>query len=136
MWGVVMVFATITPCLECIEAYSQGAWLCTVSKQLTKPYSLVGADIQDSFFPEVLPKHMKLVHHDFTKPWPAEFEARFNLVHCRSSLAACGAHSMREVVRGFVKCTKHGGWIQLVDIDLREHDDYGGFGIGSASNYF
>jgi len=63
---------------------------------------------------------------DITKLWPRDWQASFDLVHQRLCLAGCGTHHpTQDVVADLVGLVKAGGWIELVELDVRGPKDSG-----------
>jgi hypothetical protein len=68
---------------------------------------------------------MTLLAHDFTKPWPNDWHASFDLVHQRLGLAGSGPMPMQDVVTNLAGLVKPGGWIELVELDIGSPKDAG-----------
>lgn len=81
-------------------------------------HSYTGTDIEGSYFPKDIPKNTNYHIQDITKPWPADWNAQFDLVHQRLALVVPGSDDKTlEVLRNYVNLLKPGrGWMQLVEV--------------------
>ncbi|KXX77990.1 Demethylmenaquinone methyltransferase [Madurella mycetomatis] len=122
-----LVFAPIdfsVPGLKVLDCgCASGYWLRDLCTALPngKQHCYVGIDIQTSFFsPRPDPDQepwLHLVNQSMQRPFPADWELSFDLVHMRFGLAAAVEWGPRKVVSHLVSLVKPGGWIQLVETD-------------------
>ncbi|KAI0003965.1 methyltransferase SirN-like protein [Xylariaceae sp. FL0662B] len=76
-------------------------FLRSIQPLLTEPYTLLGYDVMQGFFPPTASPHMTFAIHDIAEPWPAELQGTCDLI-----------------VRYLCQLVKPGGWIQLVEMDV------------------
>jgi hypothetical protein len=80
-------------------------------------HNYTGIDIEASYFPKDTPPNTSYQVQDITKPWPSDWNAKFDLVHQRLALVVPGSDEKTlEVLRGYTNLLKPGGWIQLVEV--------------------
>jgi hypothetical protein len=80
-------------------------------------HSYTGTDIEASYFPENAPRNTSYQVQNITKPWPADWNGKFDFVHQRLALVVPGNEEKTlEVLQGYVDLLKPGGWIQLVEV--------------------
>jgi hypothetical protein len=80
-------------------------------------HNYTGTDIEASYFPKDTPKNTSYQVQDITKPWPADWNTKFDLVHQRLALVVPGSEeNTLKVLRGYISLLKPGGWIQLVEV--------------------
>jgi SAM-dependent methyltransferase len=80
-------------------------------------HSYTGTDIEASYFPNETPKNTSYHVQDITKPWPIDWNAKFDLIHQRLALVVPGSDDKTlKVLRSYVNLLKPGGWIQLVEV--------------------
>ncbi|KAI0470480.1 methyltransferase SirN-like protein [Xylariaceae sp. FL0804] len=99
---------------------ANGLFLREIQPQLTAPYTLLGYDVMESFFPpaESRPEHTTFALHDIAEPWPSELQYTCDFVHQRFTLPGGAKKATpREMVGYLCRLVKPGGWIQLVEMD-------------------
>jgi SAM-dependent methyltransferase len=98
----------------------QGLWIRDLQSSISPndfQHNYTGTDIEASYFPKDNPKNTRYQVQDITKPWPADWTAKFDLVHQRLALVVPGnEESTLKVLRGYINLLKPGGWIQLVEV--------------------
>jgi hypothetical protein len=72
-----------------------------------------------------LPPNLTLQVQDIFNPWEASYLGSIDYVHQRLGLAAPGPASLESRVAKLVELVKPGGWIELVEADLRPHSSLG-----------
>ncbi|OAL00893.1 hypothetical protein IQ06DRAFT_293069 [Phaeosphaeriaceae sp. SRC1lsM3a] len=95
-----------------------GLWIRDLQASIgsNSEHSYTGTDIEKSYFPEDTPNTTYKVQ-DITKSWPADWNAKFDLVHQRLAIVVPGSEEKTlEVLRGYVDLIKPGGWIQFVEV--------------------
>ncbi|PVH82458.1 S-adenosyl-L-methionine-dependent methyltransferase [Cadophora sp. DSE1049] len=108
------------------SATADGLWLRDLQCNVATPHSLVGTDINPNFFPRTPTDNITFQVQDITKPWPAELNGQFDLVHSRNGLACCGSFPVSEAVENIVGLVKPRGWIQLVEMSFEGVTDSSG----------
>jgi hypothetical protein len=80
-------------------------------------HSWTGTDIEVSYFPKDTPENTSYQVQNITKPWPEEWNGKFDLVHQRLALMVPGSEENTvKVLRAYVNLLKPGGWVQLVEV--------------------
>ncbi|CAI6334300.1 unnamed protein product [Periconia digitata] len=110
------------PGLQILDsATADGIWLQSLQQcMIGAGYNdtvLIGTDITDIYFPRPPPEGISLYTQSMTKPWPVEWDSRFDLVHQRMALPAANKTTVHDTVRAFVNLVKPGGWLQMVEPD-------------------
>ncbi|KAI4858862.1 hypothetical protein F4820DRAFT_196154 [Hypoxylon rubiginosum] len=77
-------------------------------------HEFYGTDINPADFPTDPPAGTIYKAHDVNKPWPEDWNSRFDLVHQRFVLVA-GGPKQKEVLESLGELVKPGGWIQLIE---------------------
>ncbi|KAI0165388.1 hypothetical protein GGR52DRAFT_575479 [Hypoxylon sp. FL1284] len=77
-------------------------------------HQFYGTDINPADFPADPPASTVYQVHDVNKPWPEDWNGRFDLVHQRFVLVA-GGPRQKEAVESLGELVKPGGWIQLIE---------------------
>ncbi|KAF1344467.1 hypothetical protein BDV97DRAFT_54223 [Delphinella strobiligena] len=106
---------------------ANGLWLRDLAKiKNLQPssgphYTLIGADATAAFFPHDPPKNTIFINHAITNRWPEVLHGVFHVVHQRSVLAGLARTNAtpRLAVHYLVETLAPGGWMQLVEMDLR-----------------
>jgi hypothetical protein len=98
-----------------------GLWIRDLQSSIPSPvdskHVFIGTDIERSYFPTDPPKNTTYYVQDATKPWPEQWNEKFDLVHQRLSIAAAGDEkATKSAVQSLVQMVKPGGWIQVVDL--------------------
>jgi hypothetical protein len=84
---------------------------------LDSQHNFTGTDIEASYFPKDTPTNTSYQLQNITKPWPVDWNAKFDLVHQRLALMVPGnEENTVEALRAYVDLLKPGGWIQLVEV--------------------
>lgn len=98
---------------------ADGLFLRGIQPLLTEPFTLLGYDVMQSFFPSTVPPHTAFAIHDIAQPWRAELQGTCDLVHQRFTIPG-GTLKARpqEIVHNLCQLVKPGGWIQLVEMDV------------------
>lgn len=55
----------------------------------------------------------------FTDPWPSDWKGTFDFVHQRLGLAGAAQHPISEIVGNLSDLCRLGGWVELVELDVR-----------------
>lgn len=98
---------------------ADGLFLRAIQPLLAEPFTLLGYDLMQSFFPSTVPPHTTFAIHDIAGPWPAELQGTCDLVHQRFTIpGGTKKATPREIVRNLCQLVKPGGWIQLVEMDV------------------
>lgn len=98
---------------------ADGLFLRRIQPLLTEPYTLLGYDVMQSFFPPSAPAHTVFAIHDISEPWPAELHGTCDLVHQRFTIPGGAKKATpRDMVSYLSQLVKPGGWIQLVEMDV------------------
>ncbi|KAL1856862.1 hypothetical protein Daus18300_010625 [Diaporthe australafricana] len=98
---------------------ADGLFLRAIQPLLTEPFTLLGYDLMQSFFPPTVPPHTTFAIHDIAEPWPAELQGTCDLVHQRFTIpGGTKKAAPRDIVRNLCRLVKPGGWIQLVEMDV------------------
>jgi hypothetical protein len=102
-----------------------GTWIRDLALQYdTVPHEFVGIDIDASNWPKSPPEYQTYQVQDITKPWPAEWKERFDLVHQRLALAV-GGPIQKHIVFSVGELVKPGGWIQLIEATNETLESHG-----------
>lgn len=98
---------------------ADGLFLRAIQPLLTEPFTLLGYDLMQSFFPSTVPPYTSFAVHDIAEPWPAELHGTCDLVHQRFTIpGGTKKAAPRDIVRNLCRLVKPGGWIQLVEMDV------------------
>jgi hypothetical protein len=129
MGGLLLVPVDLSkPGLRILDsATADGTWLRDLQSSIPTSVdrTYIGTDIEPELFPSQLPAGMTLPAQDVTKPWPADWQNSFDLVHQRLGLAGSGPTPIPDVVTNLIRLVKPGGWIELVELDIDEPQDAG-----------
>ncbi|KAL8753158.1 MAG: hypothetical protein Q9199_005243 [Rusavskia elegans] len=87
-----------------------------VHSSLSAQHHYFGSDIEAEVFP-AQPDGIKHFQQSLQEPWPAELRSTFDLINVRGSLAGSSPKRPVEVIRKLASLPKHGGWIQLMEMD-------------------
>ncbi|KAI9694168.1 MAG: hypothetical protein M1822_003439 [Bathelium mastoideum] len=81
--------------------------------------SFVGFDIAPQQFPnkEEIQEPIKLELHDFTKPFPKEYQEKFDVVNVRFLSYVLQLAQLENVVKNIVQLLRPGGYLQWQDCD-------------------
>lgn len=66
----------------------------------------------------VLPGNVEMHVQDMRNPFPAEYHAKFDVVHVRLMLLSIDPHEWDKVVANLLALLKPGGWVQWEELDL------------------
>lgn len=98
---------------------ADGLFLRGIQPLLTEPFTLLGYDVMQSFFPSTVPPHTTFALHDIAEPWPAELQGTCDLVYQRFTIpGGTKKATPQEIVHNLCQLVKPGGWIQLVEMDV------------------
>lgn len=98
-----------------------GRWLKDLRAEKGEDHEYIGTDITVAFLPPSL-KDNGIVYGnwDITKPWPEALPSGFDLVHQRFVLGGVAKQALKEAVTNLTSLVKPGGWIELLESDVRE----------------
>lgn len=97
-----------------IDPYT-GTWIRDLAATCAPVrHEFYGTDINPADFPTDPPAGTIYKAHDVNKPWPEDWNSRFDLVHQRFVLVA-GGPKQKEVLESLGELVKPGGWIQLIE---------------------
>ncbi|KAJ8126974.1 hypothetical protein O1611_g6662 [Lasiodiplodia mahajangana] len=101
----------------CDFATGTTVWLREVAKTLPTSAELVGLDFDTSKFPkpETLPPNITLGVADGYKPFPEEYQNRFDVVHLRFFLFALKNGKGVPLVKNLLSLLRPGGWLVWVE---------------------
>ncbi|KAF2117654.1 hypothetical protein BDV96DRAFT_644005 [Lophiotrema nucula] len=100
---------------------ADGLWIRDLQSSLppniASQHAFIGTDIEESYFPTDPPGNTTYHVQDVNKPWPEQWNEKFDLVHQRLSIAVSGDEkATQSAVRNLISLVKPGGWIQIVDL--------------------
>ncbi|KAH8888274.1 hypothetical protein GQ53DRAFT_826418 [Thozetella sp. PMI_491] len=101
-----------------------GHWLQSLKKENGEAHDYIGTDITVAFFPK--PESADGITYraqDVTAPWPRNWLSSFDLVHQRFVFGGVPKQRLQGAVKGLIDLVKPGGWIQIMESDVREDDD-------------
>ncbi|KAI0534681.1 hypothetical protein GGR58DRAFT_515919 [Xylaria digitata] len=101
----------------CEIATGTAIWLKELAGTLPASAELVGLDFDVSKFPEpeALPSNIRLDFVDVYKPFPEEFQNRFDVVHLRHFILATQKDHGVSLVRNWLSLLRPGGWLVWVE---------------------
>ncbi|KAF2014412.1 hypothetical protein BU24DRAFT_423370 [Aaosphaeria arxii CBS 175.79] len=107
--------------LQILDACTgDGLWIRDLQASIApndSQHSYTGTDIEVSYFPKEPPANTSYHVQDITKPWPADWNGKFDLIHQRLALVVPGSEENTiKALKGYVDLLKPGGWIQLVEV--------------------
>ncbi|KAF2789633.1 hypothetical protein K505DRAFT_91362 [Melanomma pulvis-pyrius CBS 109.77] len=97
---------------------ADGLWLRDVQATIAQPHAYVGTDIVQAFFPQPAPPGLSFHNQSITQDWPDDWQASFDYVHQRLTLAGAGQHPVKQCVSRLAGLVKPGGWVELVEADF------------------
>lgn len=98
---------------------ADGLFLRGIQPLLTEPFTLLGYDTMQSFFPSTVPPHTTFAIHDIAQPWPTELQGTCDLVHQRFTIPGGTKDATpQQIVHNLCQLVKPGGWIELVEMDV------------------